>query len=83
MRKSSQVREINKYIAERVKLARSEAKISRTNLGKLLDIGYQGLYEKETGGAMIRAAEIAIIARATGKPVEWFFPQEEKWTEEN
>ena len=77
MVKSEQMKQINSYIAERVKIARTDIGLSRSDLSARLNLGYRALYDKEQNLNMFRAVELAIIAQATGKPIEWFYPSNE------
>jgi transcriptional regulator with XRE-family HTH domain len=74
MHESDQMRQINSYIAKQVRKARIEIRLTQSDLGEILNRDRSTIWEKEHNNNYWHAAELAIIAQATDKPIQWFYP---------
>ena len=65
---------INRYIRERVKQARQEAKETQDDLAKVLEKTRVAISDLERGRVSVSAADLNFIAVHYSKPVSYFFP---------
>jgi transcriptional regulator with XRE-family HTH domain len=65
---------INRYIRERIKIARTEHGISQKELAQYLDKSRVAISDLERGRVQVSAADLSFIAAAVDKPITYFFP---------
>lgn len=65
-----------KQLGEKIRQARVIAKLSQEDLGKVLNFPGNVISRMELGQRPVRASELQIIAKATNKPVQFFFEEE-------
>lgn len=65
---------INEYIRNRVEMARFNAVLSQEQLGKHIGKTKVTISDIERGKTRVNIADLVIIARATGQPIEYFLP---------
>lgn len=63
--------------AQRIKQAREESGHSKMSLAREIDQNRSTIHRWETGESKPRLENIAELAKATGKPVEFFFREED------
>lgn len=63
----------DKQIGARIRKAREDQGLSPASLGLILKQTYQSVLRYESGTARIAASTLEDIAKALGKPVEWFY----------
>lgn len=68
--------EIRDYVGARIREARGSE--SHDKLGKRCGLGRQHLIRLEQGRGLPRQETLEAIAKATGKPVDWFLPTIDK-----
>lgn len=68
---------VDRYVGLRIKLARRqcEPRMSQEILAAKLGITFQQLQKYENAKNRITAGKLALVSKATNKPVEWFFPK--------
>lgn len=65
------------YIGQRIRQARMEKQLSQADLGEALDITYQQIQKIERGDNRISGGRLRTISRILGKPIGWFFPDDD------
>lgn len=65
---------VDKEIAERLKKARQDKKLSQPKLAKELGIAQQTISSNEGGKTKIRASYVWMFAKFFGKRVDEFYP---------
>jgi transcriptional regulator with XRE-family HTH domain len=68
--------EIDKLVARRLRAARLGANMSQEDAAEKLGITFQQVQKFEFGFNRIKASQLAILAKAYQKPIEWFFPKD-------
>jgi transcriptional regulator with XRE-family HTH domain len=63
---------ITAHIARKIKEARTAA-VNQTQIGDAIGVSYQQVQRYESGTDRTSVAALVNIARATGKPIIWFF----------
>lgn len=71
----SKANNIDAAIGARIRAARREAGLSQEKLGAALGMTFQQIQKYELGVNKVGGSRFEAIARATGKPVSWFFSQ--------
>ncbi len=74
MFRKSQDDRVNRYIRERVRQARQEAKETQDDLAKVLEKNRVAVSDLERGRVSVSAADLSLIAAHYSKPVSFFFP---------
>lgn len=74
----SQTKSIATVFAERVREARTAAGMSQAHLAGLLDMEKLQIGRWEKGDAFPRPAALEKLAAVTGKPVAWFFQEDDR-----
>lgn len=64
----------NKYIREKIRQARTEAKESQEELARILNKSRVTISDMERGRVAVSASDLALIASALNKPISYFFP---------
>ena len=65
----------NRYIRERIRLARNEANESQDDLAKTMGKSRVTISDMERGRVIIGASDLCFIASHYEKPISYFFPQ--------
>jgi len=65
--------DIDRFVGQRVRLARKIAKISQQNLGATIGVTYQQVQKYENGTDRIGAGRLFQVAQSTDQPIEFFF----------
>lgn len=68
---------IDVRVGKRVRLRRTMAGMSQTQLAKQLDLTFQQLQKYESGANRISASRLWAIAQIFDVPVGWFFEEDE------
>lgn len=74
MKKSAEDNAINRYIRERIKLARTTAGENQSDLAKVLKTTYATVSDMERGRTAINAAVLVQIAEHYQKSISYFYP---------
>lgn len=77
MKKMAEDNAINRYIRERIKLARKNASESQSDLAKILKTTHATVSDMERGRTAINAAVLVQIAHHYKKSISFFYPPEE------
>lgn len=64
---------IDKFVGERIRLARVNAGLSQLELGRALNITFQQLQKYEKGVNRVSASRLFAIAQLFNLPIGWFF----------
>lgn len=83
MFKSGKDDKANKYLRERIKQARLEAKETQEDLARRLQKTRVAVSDLERGRVSASAADLLIIAMHFDKPISYFYPDLVKVTEGN
>lgn len=66
-------------LATKIRLARNEANLSREQLAVALGCSLSTIVRHETGRTQrIGTSRLFLIAKTTGKPIAWFFENDEE-----
>ncbi len=65
--------DIDRFVGQRVRLARKMAKLSQQKLGAIAGVTYQQVQKYENGTDRIGAGRLYQVALATDQPIEFFF----------
>lgn len=65
---------VNRYIRQRIHAARTERGMSQEQLARYLEKSRVTVSDLERGRVRIGAADLAIIAGALEKPIDFFYP---------
>lgn len=65
--------DIDRFVGQRVRLARRMAKLSQQKLGAIAGVTYQQVQKYENGTDRIGAGRLYQVALATDQPIEFFF----------
>lgn len=65
-------------VAVRIKEARIAAGLTQVELGERIGVTYQQAHKYERGMNRVTAAVLEAIAKATGRPVVWFYGADEQ-----
>ena len=65
--------DIDRFVGQRVRLARRMAKLSQQKLGEIAGVTYQQVQKYENGTDRIGAGRLYQVALATDQPIEFFF----------
>jgi len=65
--------DIDRFVGQRVRLARKIAKLSQQKLGEIAGVTYQQVQKYENGTDRIGAGRLFQVAIATDQPIEFFF----------
>jgi len=65
--------DIDRFVGQRVRLARKMARLSQQKLGKIAGVTYQQVQKYENGTDRIGAGRLYQVALATDQPIEFFF----------
>jgi len=76
MRKKIEDNAINRYIRERIKLARKDAGETQAELGKALDRSGVAISDIEKGKTVVNASLLFEIAHHYKKSIMYFYPDE-------
>lgn len=76
MKKQAEDNAINRYIRERIKLARKNAGENQSELAKILKTTYASVSDMERGRTAINASVLMQIAHHYKKSISYFFPDE-------
>lgn len=66
----------DKFVGQRVRIARLMARKSQEWLGAQLGLTFQQVQKYEKGTNRIGSSRMLQIAKALGKPVSWFFDEQ-------
>lgn len=72
---------LRRHVGRKIREARTSAGLSQKQLAERIGTGPDGrlyLIRLEQGKHLPRESTLAAIARATGRDVEWFLPDEER-----
>lgn len=64
----------DRYMGERIREARSAARMSQKELAGLLGVSYQQVQKYERGDNRVNGGRISLLVSALGKPVTFFLP---------
>jgi transcriptional regulator with XRE-family HTH domain len=64
----------NRYIRERIRLARSEANETQEDLARVLEKNRVAISDMERGRVSVSAADLNLIAAHFRKPISFFYP---------
>lgn len=67
----------DRFVGQRVKLARNLASMSQETLGDALHLTFQQVQKYEKGSNRIAASRMQEIAAVFNRPVAWFFGEDE------
>lgn len=76
MSKKAEDNAINRYIRERIKLAREHAEETQSKLAKVLKVTQATISDMEKGRTAINASVLMQIAHHYKKSITYFFPDE-------
>jgi transcriptional regulator with XRE-family HTH domain len=65
--------DIDRFVGQRVRLARKMTKMSQQKLGEISGVTYQQIQKYENGTDRIGAGRLYQVALATDQPIEFFF----------
>jgi transcriptional regulator with XRE-family HTH domain len=65
--------DIDRFVGQRVRLARRMTKMSQQKLGEVTGVTYQQIQKYENGTDRIGAGRLYQVALATDQPIEFFF----------
>lgn len=65
--------DINARVSARLRAARLVARLTQEEAAAVLNVTFQQLQKYEKGVNRISAGNLALLARAYGKPLAWFF----------
>lgn len=65
--------DIDRFVGQRVRLARKMSKLSQQKLGEVTGVTYQQVQKYENGTDRIGAGRLYQVALATDQPIEFFF----------
>ena len=65
--------DIDRFVGQRVRLARKMARLSQQKLGEIAGVTYQQIQKYENGTDRIGAGRLYQVALATDQPIEFFF----------
>ncbi|MCC5979918.1 MAG: helix-turn-helix transcriptional regulator [Salinarimonas sp.] len=65
--------DIDRFVGQRVRLARKMARLSQQKLGEVAGVTYQQVQKYENGTDRIGAGRLYQVALATDQPIEFFF----------
>jgi transcriptional regulator with XRE-family HTH domain len=65
--------DIDRFVGQRVRLARKMSKMSQQKLGEVSGVTYQQIQKYENGTDRIGAGRLFQLALATDQPIEFFF----------
>jgi transcriptional regulator with XRE-family HTH domain len=65
--------DIDRFVGQRVRLARRVTKMSQQKLGEITGVTYQQIQKYENGTDRIGAGRLYQVALATDQPIEFFF----------
>ena len=65
--------DIDRFVGQRVRLARKMARLSQQKLGEIAGVTYQQVQKYENGTDRIGAGRLYQVALATDQPIEFFF----------
>jgi len=65
--------DIDRFVGQRVRLARKMTKMSQQKLGEITGVTYQQIQKYENGTDRIGAGRLYQVALATDQPIEFFF----------
>ena len=65
--------DIDRFVGQRVRLARRIAKMSQQKLGEMIGVTYQQIQKYENGTDRIGAGRLHQVALSTDQPIEFFF----------
>jgi transcriptional regulator with XRE-family HTH domain len=74
MVRSKKLRDLDVQIGRRVRLARSLANMSQTELGKALGISFQQIQKYESGYNRVSSSSLWNISKLLDQPLLFFFP---------
>jgi len=69
-----QMNETDKHVAARIVKARNEIGLAQIAFADVIGVNVSQLVKYEHGKNRLSAGRLHDIAKATGKPIEWFFP---------
>lgn len=65
--------DIDRFVGQRVRLARKMARLSQQKLGEIAGVTYQQVQKYENGTDRMGAGRLYQVALATDQPIEFFF----------
>ncbi|MGY6567973.1 MAG: helix-turn-helix domain-containing protein [Salinarimonas sp.] len=65
--------DIDRFVGQRVRLARRIAKMSQQKLGEMIGVTYQQIQKYENGTDRIGAGRLHQVSLSTDQPIEFFF----------
>jgi transcriptional regulator with XRE-family HTH domain len=65
--------DIDRFVGQRVRLARKMSKMSQQKLGEISGVTYQQIQKYENGTDRIGAGRLFQVSLATDQPIEFFF----------
>lgn len=74
--KKSSPKPMDKFVGQRVRMARLMKTMSQERLADQLGITFQQVQKYEKGTNRIGSSRLADIARIVGQPVSWFFDEQ-------
>ena len=69
--------QVDVYVGRRVREARISSGLSQTKLADALDISFQQVQKYEIGVNRVAPSRLTVIAKMTGRNVDWFFSDTE------
>jgi transcriptional regulator with XRE-family HTH domain len=66
------------FVGKQIRIARLEAGLSQTELGTMVGVTFHQIQKYERGANRVAIGRLLLIARALGKPAEFFFDEYER-----
>ena len=68
---------VDLHVGHKIRDRRKEVHLSQTDLGTKVGVSFQQMQKYENGTNRVGASRLAVIAKALGVPVGYFFPVDE------